>query len=302
MTANGQVRVIFFGTEDLSTPTLKSLLFDDRYQVIAVVTKPDSMRGRGHKLQSPEVAELARKHNVTLLQPTKLAEISQVITALDPDIGALVSYGKIIPQSIIDIFPNGIINFHPSMLPVYRGPSPIETSLANGDSFTGATLISLSSQMDTGDIYYQEKIPINPDDTASDLYDQLGKRGAELMCDNLIKIVNNELKVTPQDDSLAIYCHIITRQDGQLDPTNMTARECYNRLRAYQKWPRCRLNLDGQDIIITRAKPLDNFGGDSWPDIIPCANSSALQILEIISPKSGQRMSLTSYKNGATNR
>lgn len=292
------IKVVYFGTEDLSTPTLQALINDDHYQVVAVVTKPDAVRGRGHKLQSPEVAELARQHDITVLQPAKLLDITNTLADLQPDIGALVSYGKIIPQSIIDLFPRGIINFHPSMLPVYRGPSPIETSLANGDSFTGATLIALSAQMDAGDIYYQEKIAINPDATASDMYNLLSQRGAELMVQNLIKIAHGELKSVPQDDSLAIYCQIISKSDGQLDPSTMTARECYNRLRAYQKWPRCRLQIDDQNIIITAAKPLDNFTGDSWPDIIPCADNSALQITEIISPKSGQRMSLTSYLNG----
>ena len=293
------INVVYFGTEDISVPTLQSLIeASNRYKVVAVVTKPDSLRGRGHKLESPAVAKLARQHDILCLQPTKLSDVEMKLRSLHPDVGALVSYGKIIPQKIIDVFPHGIVNFHPSMLPVYRGPSPIETAIIHGDSFTGLTLMALSKDMDAGDIYYQEKVNIDPDDTADDLYARFGQRGAELMSDKLDQIVNGQLKGLPQDDDMAIYCYMITKEDGKLDPDVMTARDCYNRLRALSKWPKCRIMLHGHEVILTKAKPLDNFQGDEWPDIIPCRDNSALQLIEIISPKSGRRMAVSDYLNG----
>ena len=292
------IKVVYFGTEDISVPTLQALISSDKYEVIAVVTKPDSARGRGHKIDSPAVAKLARQHDILCLQPTKLSDVEMKLKSLHPDVGALVSYGKIIPQDVIDLFPHGIVNFHPSMLPVYRGPSPIETAIINGDSFTGLSLMALSSEMDAGNIYYQEKALINPDETADDLYRRFGQRGAELMSDKLDQIVNGQLKGLPQDDDMAIYCHMITKEDGYLDPTTMTARDCYNRLRALSKWPKCRIILHGHEVILTKAKPLDNFQGDEWPDIIPCRDNSALQLIEIISPKSGRRMAVSDYLNG----
>ena len=293
------INVVYFGTEDISVPTLQSLIeANNRYKVAAVVTKPDSLRGRGHKLDSPAVAKLARQHDILCLQPTKLSDVEMKLRSLHPDVGALVSYGKIIPQKIIDVFPHGIVNFHPSMLPVYRGPSPIETAIIHGDSFTGLTLMALSKGMDAGDIYYQEKVNIDPDDTADDLYARFGQRGAELMSDKLDQIVNGQLKGLPQDDDMAIYCYMITKEDGKLDPDVMTARDCYNRLRALSKWPKCRIMLHGHEVILTKAKPLDNFQGDEWPDIIPCRDNSALQLIEIISPKSGRRMAVSDYLNG----
>ena len=292
------INVVYFGTEDISVPTLQALIDDDKYNVVGVVTKPDSARGRGHHVDSPAVAKLARQHDITCLQPVKLRDVTELLESLQADVGALVSYGKIIPQDVIDIFPHGIVNFHPSMLPVYRGPSPIETAIMHGDSFTGLTLMALSKDMDAGDIYYQEKVAIGPDDTAEQLYDRFGRRGAELMVEKLDQIVAGQLTGTPQDNDLAIYCHMITKDDGQLDPGVMTARQCYNRWRALSQWPKCRLNLDGDEVIVTKLKPLDNFQGDNWPDVIPCQDDSAIQILEIINPKSGRRMSVTDYLNG----
>lgn len=292
------IKIVYFGTEDISLPTLQALIDSDQYDVVGVVTKPDSARGRGHHVDSPAVAKLARQHDITCLQPVKLRDVTELLGSLQADVGALVSYGKIIPQDVIDIFPHGIVNFHPSMLPVYRGPSPIETAIMHGDSFTGLTLMALSKDMDAGDIYYQEKVTISPDDTAEQLYERFGQRGAELMVDKLAQIVTGQITGTPQDDNLAIYCHMITKDDGILRPDVMTARECYNRLRALSQWPKCRISIADREVIVTKAKPLDNFQGDSWPDVIPCRNNSALQIIEIVNPKSGRRMPVTDYLNG----
>ena len=292
------IKVVYFGTEDISVPTLQALINSDKYDVVGVVTKPDSARGRGHRVDSPAVAKVAKQHGITCLQPDKLRDVTELLKSLQADVGALVSYGKIIPQDIIDIFPHGIVNFHPSMLPVYRGPSPIETAIIHGDSFTGLTLMALSKDMDAGVIYYQEKVAIGPDDTAEQLYERFGRRGAELMVDKLDQIVAGKITGVPQDNNLAIYCHMITKNDGLLRPDVMTARECYNRLRALSQWPKCRISIAGNEVIVTKAKPLDNFQGDSWPDIIPCQNDSALQIIEIINPKSGRHMTVTDYLNG----
>ena len=296
------VKVVYFGTEDISVPALRALIDSNLYDIVAVVTKPDSLRGRGHVLTRPTVAKIADEHQIKCFQPIKLVDISNELADLKADVGALVSYGKIIPQSIIDLFPHGIVNFHPSMLPVYRGPSPIETAIMNGDSFTGLTLMALDKDMDAGDIYYQEKVSINPDDTTETLYSQFGQRGADLMVDKLHQIVDGKIKGVAQDDDLAVYCHMISRQDGDLDPASMTARQCYNRLRAFSKWPKCRINLAGNEVIITKARALDDFRGDAWPDIIPCQDNSALQLIEIVNPKSGRRMKVVDYLNGLNNR
>lgn len=292
------IRVIFFGTDDLAIPTLEALINNGNYNVIAVVTKPDSIKGRGHKKSSPKIANIARQNSINLLQPNKLVDIKDAINQLQPDIGALVAYGKIISRSILDLFPKGIINFHPSMLPVYRGPSPIETTIMNGDNFTGLSLIKLTEAMDAGKIYYQEKIKLDRTETASYLYNKFGQRGAELMSDKLIDIYKGTLTGIEQEDSMAIYCNMIKKTDGELDPNNMTASECERLVRAFDIWPRCRINFMNKTVIVTKVKVLDNFNGDSWPDIIKCKNNTFMQICQLISPKSGKDMRASDFIRG----
>ncbi|HMQ09360.1 MAG TPA: methionyl-tRNA formyltransferase [Candidatus Nanoperiomorbaceae bacterium] len=289
--------IVFFGTEEFSVPTLEALIASD-YEIAAVVTKPDSVRGRGHKIDSPTVAKIATSHNIKVLQPGKLSDIRDDLIETHAPIGVLVSYGKIIPQSIIDIFPNGIINLHPSLLPQYRGPSPMETAIVNGDSKTGLTIMSLVREMDAGPIYYQEVVPLSGTETKPELYDVLSRRGAELLVDKLPSILDGQLPAEPQDESLATYCRLIDRQtDGVIDPHTMTASECERRVRAYLGWPKTRLSYLGSEVIVTKARILDNYQGDAWPDVIKCHNDTYLQIIELVAP-SGKQMKTADYLRG----
>ena len=151
--------ILFFGTDLFSAATLGSLI-EAEYTIGAVITKPDSKSGRGQKLTKPLVAQIAEAHGIPVWQPIKLLDISNDITALNTAsnevVGVLSSFGRIVPQSIIDLFPLGIINIHPSLLPLYRGPSPIETAIENGDQQTGVSIMKLSAEMDAGPIYAQQ--------------------------------------------------------------------------------------------------------------------------------------------------
>ena len=292
-----QSRIIFFGTEEFSAPTLRALI-EAGYDIAAVVTKPDSIRGRGHQFDSPTVAKIATQHNITVLQPQKLAAISDQLLSLDAAAGVLVSYGKIIPESIINLFPSGIINLHPSLLPKYRGPSPIEAAILSGDRKTGLTLMALVKAMDAGPIYYQETVSLSGAETKPELYESLSRRGAELMIEKLPGILDGSIQPIPQDDTLATYCQLINRQtDGYITPTTMTASECERRVRAYLDWPKTRLDYLGTEIIVTKARVLDSYQGDNWPDIIQCQDETYLQIVEIIAP-SGKQMKTADYLRG----
>ena len=156
--------VVFFGTEDFSLTALQGLVTAG-YTIAAVVTKPDSKRGRDQKLTPPSVKVFAHEQGIPVWQPTKLAEITADIQALGDVAGVLVSYGKIIPQATIDLFDPGIINVHPSLLPLYRGPSPIESAIKNGDTQTGATIMQLAAGMDSGPIYAQMVHPLSGAET-----------------------------------------------------------------------------------------------------------------------------------------
>ena len=247
-------RIIFFGTEAFSADALRALIASN-FNVVAVVTKPDQPKGRGHKLTEPLVKTIAREHDIPVWQPTKLADVAEQITSLQPVAGVLVSYGKIIPQSIIDLFTPGIINVHPSLLPRYRGPSPIEAAIIHHDNQTGVTIMQLSAAMDAGPIYAQRIIPLDHTETKPALYATLSRIGNQLLIDTLPDILSGALTPTPQNDADATYCSLLSKQDGLLDPADLTAVQAEARVRAFLGFPRTRLPLGDQTliIIITRA-------------------------------------------------
>lgn len=308
-------KIVFFGTDNFSAPTLRKLLKSDSFEILAVVTKPDAVRKRGKIIEPPLIATIAQEFNsqnpkdkIKIFQPDKLHEIESELRELNPDIGVLVSYGKIVPQSTIDIFPRGIINFHPSLLPKYRGPSPIESAILNGDKETGLTLMKLAKEMDAGPILYQEKINLN-NENAPELREKFAQRGAELLAGKLPKILSGEISEIEQKNNDATYCRLFTKSDGEINPKIENSARIERKVRAYLEWPKTRLNfakLDSevfakfpdQDIIITRAEILAQFSGDSWPDVIKCAENTHLQIVRIISPKSGKEMSFSNYLHG----
>ena len=245
-------RIIFFGTEAFSADALRALIASN-FNVVAVVTKPDQPKGRGHKLTEPLVKTIAREHDIPVWQPTKLADVAEQITSLQPVAGVLVSYGKIIPQSIIDLFTPGIINVHPSLLSRYRGPSPIEAAIIHHDNQTGVTIMQLSAAMDAGPIYAQRIIPHDHTETKPALYATLSRIGNQLLVDTLPDILSGALTPTPQNDADATYCSLLSKQDGLLDPADLTAVQAEARVRAFLGFPRTRLPLGDQTLIITRA-------------------------------------------------
>ena len=245
-------RIIFFGTEAFSADALRALIAA-KFNVVAVVTKPDQPKGRGHKLTEPLVKTIAREHNIPVWQPTRLADVAEQITSLQPVAGVLVSYGKIIPQSIIDLFTPGIINVHPSLLSRYRGPSPIEAAIIHHDNQTGVTIMQLSAAMDAGPIYAQHIIPLDHTETKPALYATLSRIGNQLLVDTLPDILSGALTPTPQNDADATYCSLLSKQDGLLDPADLTAVQAEARVRAFLGFPRTRLPLGDQTLIITRA-------------------------------------------------
>lgn len=247
--------IVFFGTEHFSLITLRALI-DAGFPVAAVVTKPDTQKGRGHKLTASPVKVLAQAHSIPVWQPTKLGDISSDIAQLDQPLGVLVSYGKIIPQSIIDLFTPGIINLHPSLLPLYRGPSPIESAILHGDKQTGISIMQLSAAMDAGPVYKQITHELTGTETAEHLYDELGRIGSALMVELLPHIADGTMQPTPQDDVLATYCQLIKKADGIID-WNQPAVQIERQIRAYHEWPQSRATIGAVDIIITKAQAVE---------------------------------------------
>ena len=287
-------KIVFFGTENYSLITLKALV-DNGFNVVCVVTKPDTRRGRGHKLTEPPVKVFAKSHNIPVLQPNKVSEITEYIKQLQPVTGILVAYGKIIPQSIIDLFTPGIINVHPSLLPKYRGPSPIEAAIANRDHETGVSIMQLDSKMDAGPIYSQITQPLTREETKPELYDKLFHDGTALLIKNLPDIINGHIKTTPQDHSTATYCQLLSKDKSWLNPESMTTTEAEAHIRAHLGFPRSRLIIDGKDVIIARA-----HCSNSPSSILDqkFTDGNYLIIDELIAPTSGKKMTAEEFLRG----
>ncbi len=285
--------IVFFGTDEFSAASLRELIAKG-FTIGAVVTKPDSRKGRGRELAKPIVKEIAEANNIPVWQPLDVRAIAEHVEKLNNPIGVLVSYGKIIPQSIIDLFSPGIINVHPSLLPLYRGPSPIESAILHGDTETGVTIMQLSAGMDAGPIYSQITVPLIDVETAPDLEVQLGELGAQELGLTLPAIMNGTIQPTPQDDDIATYCKLLSKDESMLDTAKLSAEQAERHVRAYLAFPKTKTTIAGHTIVITKAhvsnaalSPLD----------VECVDGRFLSIEELIGP-SGKAMNAQGFING----
>lgn len=287
--------IIFFGTEEFSLIALRAL-HEEGYDIRAVVTKPDSVRGRGHKITKPSVKVYAESVGLPVWQPQKLSEITDDIVAIGTVAGVLVSYGKIIPHSTLELFSPAIINLHPSLLPHYRGPSPIESAILHGDRETGVSIMQLTAEMDAGPVYIQERFSLSGHETKPELYQKLGELGTAKLLAALPYILNGTLPSIPQDDSNATYCNLLTKEDSLLAPQTMTASEAERRVRAFIGFPKTRLELLGEQRIITSSHVAET---PKTPLDVAFSDGKFLCIDELVSP-SGKTVSATSFLNGYT--
>ncbi|GMW03721.1 MAG: methionyl-tRNA formyltransferase [Candidatus Hydrogenedentota bacterium] len=230
------MRIVFFGTPDIAVPTLEAV--HASHEIAAVVCQPDRPKGRGNKVEPPATKVWAANHGIPILQPTKLNDgtFASWLREQRPDAGVLIAYGRILKQPILDIPRLGILNLHPSLLPHYRGPSPIQSALLNGESVTGVTIMRLSLEMDAGDIALQETEHISEDDTGITLSARLARTGAALMLKALDLVESGQTVWRKQDGSRATYCRLIEKRDGQID-WSRSATEIHNLVRGAQPWP-----------------------------------------------------------------
>jgi methionyl-tRNA formyltransferase len=258
------MRLVFMGTPAFAVPTLKALL-SSHHTVSAVFTQPDKPSGRGEKLSSPPVKQLALEQGVSVHQPDKLKapDWQPVFAALNAEAYVVVAYGKILPQWLLDLPRLGAFNVHASLLPKYRGAAPIHWAIANGETKTGITTMKLDAGMDTGDLLLHQEIPIEPDDTSSSVHDRLAEIGAELMLKTLKALENGTAKPIPQDPALATYAPMLKKSDGLLD-WSQSALSLHNRIRAFNPWPGTYTQLQAQTLRVWRAQPADVLG-DSLP-------------------------------------
>ena len=287
--------IIFFGTEDFSAVSLQKLI-DEGFEIAGIITKPDSRKGRGQKLQTPKVKQIGEKFNIPVLQPQKISEITDFVKKFEKPAGVLVSFGRIIPQEIIDLFTPAIVNVHPSLLPKYRGPSPIESAILNGDEKTGVSLMKLSKEMDAGDIYSQEEIKLSKTETASDLYKTCGEIGAEMLVRDLPKIISGEIKGQKQDDSQAEYCQLLKKSDALLSQDKQTAEQAEQQIRAFEIFPKSKIKL-GEHLIIVKSAKVVSSNPENSPLTLKFAEETFLKIERLITPN-GKETAAKSFENG----
>ncbi len=295
---NKSKTLIFFGNERLvsglkktDAPILRSLI-DAEYNIAAVVSHHTNGQSRSNR--KLEVAEIAASHHIPVYLPNRPGEIIDVLRSFNADAAVLAAYGRIIPQSVLDIFPKGIINIHPSLLPKYRGPTPIESAILNGDSETGVSIMQLTAGMDEGPVYTQSKIPLKGDETKFQLYEKLATLGAKTLIDSLPTILNDSLRPHPQDADAATYCNLLKKEDGILNPSKYTAYEAERRVRAHLGFPKTKLTVHRHPIVITKAHIATRI--NSALDIA-CKDNTILAIDELIAP-SGRLMNAAAFLNG----
>jgi len=250
------MRVIYMGTPEFSITPLEQLV-DNNYQVVSVCTQPDKTAGRGRSLVAPPVKRVALVRGLPVIQPVSLRKAAAVaeLVALEPDVIIVAAYGKILPQAVLDIPPLGCVNIHPSLLPRYRGTSPVPGAILNGDTFTGVSIMLMDAGMDTGPILSRAQVPISHADTTGTLMSKLSLVSAQILLDVLPRLARHELVPQPQDDTGATYTGIISKDAGEID-WRLPAVEIERRVRAYQPWPGCYTTSRGRQIKVLEAVPL----------------------------------------------
>lgn len=265
---NNKIKVVFLGTPDFSIPCLKSLLQNDEFEVQAIITQPDRITGRKKLLTPPPVkASLGNPSPIKIYQPEKLnrdLNLIKKLKRLNPDFFVVVAFGQILSQKVLDIPKYGSINIHASLLPKYRGASPIHQALINGDEKTGVTIMQMAKTMDSGDIWTQEHLVIQADDDIESLNHKLSQVGAKSLIDTLLAIRGNTIEAKRQDESQASYCQKISIEDGQIDWNKDSSKEIINKIKAFKIWPSCYCHFEGKKLKIIKAKS-SNFNSQLRP-------------------------------------
>ena len=299
------LRIVFMGTPDIACPTLQALASAPDCEVVGVVAQPDKPKGRDLKLQPPPVKELALRLGVPVLQPVRAREEAFLaqLRELRPDLIAVLAYGQILPQAVLDLPQYGCLNVHTSLLPRWRGAAPIQWAILEGDAETGVTIMRMDAGLDTGGVVATCATPIAPDDNAQTVHDRLGVLGAELLVRTISRYVAGEAPPRPQPTEGVSYARKLTKEDGRLD-WSQPARVLHNRLRAFTPWPGAFTFLPAQprplllkvwraevasaaDLqLAPAAKPGQVLAADKLGLVIAC-REGALRLLEV--QKEGSR-------------
>ena len=250
------MRVIFMGTPEFAIPSLEYLVLN-QYQVVAVYTRPDKPAGRGRSVVSPPLKRAALAWKLPVVQPVNLksAEVVTQLVELHPDVIVVAAFGQILPLSVLDIPGCRCINIHPSLLPRFRGASPVASAILAGDEFTGVSIMLMDRGLDTGPVLARAQIPISAQETTGSLTAKLSLIAAQLLLEVLPRWSRGELTPQPQSEAEVTYSGSISKEDGELD-WRLPAVDIWRRVRAFQPWPECYTGWQGRQLKIIEAVPL----------------------------------------------
>lgn len=299
------MRIVFMGTPEAAVPTLRRCL-DDGHEVVAVWTQPDRPSGRGNKVAFSPVKRFALERGLVLCQPSRLKSdgTKSLFHSHDADVAVVVAYGRILPENFLTAPRRGCINVHFSLLPLYRGASPVNWAIVNGETETGVTTMFIEPTLDTGPILLQSKTKIGEFETAPELMARLAEIGAKLLGETLTQLDN----ITPreQDHNRATFAPLLKKDDGVIDWTKeASAIECA--VRGFQSWPNAYTKFHSRGLTIWRAEPISHVADDSEPGqiieahgdklIVKCGRETALRLIEV-QPEAKRRMTARDFLNG----
>lgn len=276
------------GTPDFAVPCLEKLI-EVGHNVVGVFTQPDKPVGRKQILTPPEVKVCATEHSIPVYQPEKIkgSNALDIINELAPDVIIVVAYGKILPKEILDAAPYGCINVHASLLPLYRGAAPIQWSILNGDSETGVSIMQMDEGLDTGDILYMEKTPIEENETSEELFDRLSVIGANALVKALDDISNGNVTRTKQPDVETQYASMINKSMCPIN-WNDSSIKIHNQVRGLQTWPVAITTINGKNLKIHKTIHTDVAGNKAGEIVdnkgrlvVCCGDNKCLEILEL---------------------
>ena len=252
------MKVVFMGSPAFALPALQSLM-SNKYDISMVYTQPDKPAGRGQQLMSCSVKQYAEANGLNVVQPETFKDSDAVeqLSGIQPDIIVVAAYGQILPDTVLSIPKYKCINIHPSLLPKYRGPSPIAAAILNGDAETGITIMLIEKKVDSGPILSQRHIAVAEEDDAGSLSDKLAGLGARLLIETLPNWVAGRIQPAAQDESLASYTWMETKEDGRLD-LNLSAMQLWRKVKAYHPWPGCYVHWKEGRLKIIKAIPVND--------------------------------------------
>ena len=298
------VRVVFMGSPDFAVPSLRALVAAG-YNVVAAVSQPDRPAGRGGRLHVPEVKQAAAELGIETFQPETFKDGGnrERLASFAGDLFVVAAYGKILPNAVLSMPRFGCINVHGSLLPRWRGPSPISAAILAGDAETGISIMKLEARMDAGPVLMRRAIPIGGNDTTGDLERSLSRLGAELLVESLPGWLAATLLAVPQDEASATYCALLRKEDGQL-AAMMTAVEAGRAVRAYNPYPAASVEYRGERLAIWSAHVVPNNNAARPGTLEVVAKQPAIVftdgtlVLDEVQRPGGRRLTGQQFLNG----